>query len=360
MRARGQRGLDVRGDGETLLDGVLGEKTGSEHDVGVRRVGARGDGGNDEVTLLEGVVFAFVGELGSLGGLVTLEAETLEADLVGHAGFEIRHHVSEVDTIVRSLGTGKRALNSAQIEGHNFTRVVGVSLGAVVLHEEVLFAQVLLDQLNVAFVTTSSAKVIHGAVIDGEVSHGCAVLRSHVSNGSSVSEAEILDTRSEEFDELADDTTLTKHLDTGQDQVSSGGGLRKITVEVEADNLGQDHRDGLTKHDSLSLDTANTPAGDTKTIDHGRVGVSADDGVRVEHVLTVEHNAGKVLKVDLMDDTRAGRHDLEVVEGLGAPLEELESLAITLELEALVVFTGVGSAGGIDLDGVIDDEVNGA
>ena len=91
-------------------------------------------------------------------------------------------------------------------------------------------------------------------------------------------------------------------------------------MEVETDDLWQDHRDGLSKHDSLSLDTTDTPAGDTETVDHGRVRVSADDGVWVEKVVTVEDNTSEVLEVDLMDDTRARGHNLEVIEGLGAPL----------------------------------------
>ena len=61
-----------------------------------------------------------------------------------------------------------------------------------------------------------------------------------------------------------------------------------------------------------------------------------------------------------MDDTRAWRHNLKVVEGLGAPLEELEALAVTLELELFVLLGGAGNTSGINLDGVIDDEVDGA
>lgn len=74
-------------------------------------------------------------------------------------------------------------------------------------------------------------------------------------------------------------------------------------MQVETDDLRKHHGDGLSKHDSLSLNTTDTPTSDTKTVDHGCVRVSADDGVRVEHVIAVEHNTCEVLKVDLMDDT---------------------------------------------------------
>ena len=61
-----------------------------------------------------------------------------------------------------------------------------------------------------------------------------------------------------------------------------------------------------------------------------------------------------------MDNTRARRHDLEVIEGLGTPLEELEALAVSLELELLVSGASVTDTGGIDTDRVINDEIDGA
>lgn len=59
-----------------------------------------------------------------------------------------------------------------------------------------------------------------------------------------------------------------------------------------------------------------------------------------------------------MDNTGAGRYNLEVVESLGAPLEELESLAVTLELELFIFFGGTGNTSGIDLHRVINDQVD--
>jgi hypothetical protein len=90
------------------------------------------------------------------------------------------------------------------------------------------------------------------------------------------------------------------------------------------------------------------------------VRVSSDDGVRIEHVVLVKADTSEVLKVDLMDNTRARGYNLEVVEGFGAPLEELEALTVASELEFLVEVLGVECASSVDLDRVINDEVNGA
>ena len=74
------------------------------------------------------------------------------------------------------------------------------------------------------------------------------------------------------------------------------------------------------------------------------MGISPDDGVRIEHVATVEDDRGQVLEIDLMDNTGTWWHDPEVVEGLGAPLKELEALSISGELKKLVLFLGVGGS----------------
>ena len=74
----------------------------------------------------------------------------------------------------------------------------------------------------------------------------------------------------------------------------------------------------------------------------------------------VEDNAGEVFKVDLMDNTGAWGNNLEVVEGFGAPLEELEAFSVSREFKLFVEVLGIVGAGGINLDRVIDDEVNGA
>ena len=259
-----------------------------------------------------------------------------------------------------ALGSREGALHGAEVELHDLSRVGGISLGAVILDKKILLTQILLDQLNVALIAAGGAKILHGATIDGEVAHGGAILGSHVCDSCSVSQGKRLDARAEELDKLADDTAFTQHLDASEHKIGGSGSLRQLAVQVEADDLRQHHRDGLTEHDGLSLDTADTPAGDTKTVDHSRVGVGADNGVRVEHVLLVEDNTSEVLEVDLMDNTGARRNNLEVVESLGAPLQELESLAITREFEALVAVTGITNTSCIDLDGVINDEIDGA
>ncbi len=80
---------------------------------------------------------------------------------------------------------------------------------------------------------------------------------------------------------------------------------------------------------------------------HG-VRVSAHDGVGVQKAVTLEDHAGQVLEVYLMDNTRAGRHDAEVVEGVRTPLQELESLSVSVELELLILLAGILGTSKVD------------
>ena len=57
----------------------------------------------------------------------------------------------------------------------------------------------------------------------------------------------------------------------------------------------------------------------------------------VDAVVAREHALGEVFEVHLVDDADAGRHDLEGVERLLAPLEELVALAVALEFEVEVL-----------------------
>ena len=61
-----------------------------------------------------------------------------------------------------------------------------------------------------------------------------------------------------------------------------------------------------------------------------------------------------------MNNTRAGRHNLKIVEGLGAPLEELESLSVAREFGTLVKFESASDSGLVNLNGVVNDEIDGA
>jgi hypothetical protein len=67
--------------------------------------------------------------------------------------------------------------------------------------------------------------------------------------------------------------------------------------------LRKNHGNGLSEHDGFSLNTSYTPSSNTKSIDHGCMGVSSNNGVRVKKSTSVEDNGGEVFKINLMNNT---------------------------------------------------------
>src|SRR5262245_43102374 len=100
---------------------------------------------------------------------------------------------------------------------------------------------------------------------------------------------------------------------------------------MHADNIRRQKIYRLAEHAGFGLDTAHAPADDADAVDHRgvRVGTNKRVGVingRLSIVTSRENALRKILEVHLMHDADAGRDNLEGVEGLHAPFEELVAL----------------------------------
>jgi hypothetical protein len=73
-------------------------------------------------------------------------------------------------------------------------------------------------------------------------------------------------------------------------------------------------------------------------------------------LLGAEHDAREVLQVDLVNDARAGRYDLEIVECLLAPLQERVAFLVAVEFDLRVEIERIRGAVVVDLDRVVDDQ----
>ncbi len=98
------------------------------------------------------------------------------------------------------------------------------------------------------------------------------------------------------------------------------------------------------------------PTENTETVDHRRARVPTDQRIRIEHLQLVivlcgiaivlltglgqhlKDDTCQVLQIDLVNDTWARWHDLKVLEGFAASLEELETFIVSLEF-TLLTFT---------------------
>ncbi len=161
------------------------------------------------------------------------------------------------------------------------------------------------------------------------------------------------------LDELSDHARRSQQLRDRQDEVGRGRALRHRAGELEADYLGDEHRDRLAEHRRLRLDSADTPAEDAEPVDHRRVRIRAHERVRERLAVSRFDDARKELEVDLVDDARVRRDDLEVVERSLSPAQEGVTLAVPFELQLGVTEHRTCRCVFVHLHRVIDDELGG-
>ena len=167
-----------------------------------------------------------------------------------------------------------------------------------------------------------------------------------------------------ELHELPDDSVLAQDLGHRQHQVRGCGSRRQLAVQAESDHHRQRLVQRLAEQRRLGLDTSDSPAHHTESVDHGRMRVGPHQGVGERNQLArlVRSGAdhiGQELQVDLVHDARAGRHDPEIPECLLRPAKERVALTVALVLALHVdQERGLGPVL-IDLDGVVDHQIGG-
>ena len=215
-----------------------------------------------------------------------------------------------------TLGTGDGGDDGREVEG----KVIGV-VDIAFLRDTPHFLglEVVLDSAAEFLGTAGAAEVVDGLVIDGEEAHGGAVFGGHVGDGGAVWEAEGLGSGAVELDEFPDDAVGAEDFGDAEGEVGGGDAFGEVAVEADADDFGNEEGDGLAEHSCFSFDAADAPTDDAEAVDHGGVGVGADEGVGVEDVVFIENSFGEILEVDLVDDADSWRDDAEGFEGLLAP-----------------------------------------
>ena len=333
---------------QTAFNGLFGEQTSTEHQRGVGGVGATGDGRDHDGTAgeLESISVIFDGHFLGRGTF----------DDFGEGGFG----VLQGDAILGALGTGDGGLDGSKIE---FEFVAELWVGSGVVAEESLLLALGFDKRNLFVSARGETKIGEGFVVDGEEAHGGAVFGSHVGDGGAVWDAQAGEPGAVELDKFADDTFLAEHFGDGEDEVGSCGAFRKASVKFETDDLGNQHGKWLAEHGGFRFNSTDAPAEYAESIDHGGVGVGANEGIGVGfELVAVGHganHAGKILDVDLMADAGVWRNDFEIAEGVLSPAEELVALDVALKFELGVEAEGIEFTEAVDLDGVVDDEFGG-
>ena len=212
--------------------------------------------------------------------------------------------------------------------------------------EKFLRLEIALERLDLLLRAAGRPEVIDRFGIDREVAHRRAILGGHVRDGRAVGQRQRRRAGAVELDELADDLLLAEHLGDVEREVGRGDAFAQRAGHVDADDFRREEIDRLAEHARLGLDAAHAPADDAEAVDHGGVGIGADERVGIINRLAVdlggEDALGEVFEIDLVDDADAGRHDLEGLERLLAPLEKFVALAVAVELEFEIADHRVG------------------
>ena len=169
------------------------------------------------------------------------------------------------------FGPGDAGHDRRQVE---LDRLGVLRLTAGVVPEPLLLG-IGLDERDLLGRPPGQREVVEGDLVDREDRAGRAELRAHVADRGPVGQRHRAHTFAVELDELADHAELAEHLGDGEHDVGSRCASRDLAAQLEADDLGDEHRDRLPEHRRLGLDAADAPAQDTEAVDHRGVRVGA-------------------------------------------------------------------------------------
>ena len=351
-----ERRLHGRVHLQTFFHGLLREQTGGDHHARIAGVRAARDGGDQHRAGADGG-FLLRGHL-DLHGFREVFARLAEA-VLGHGTLERAEEfaakVRQLDAVLRTLRASDAGLHRVQIELDDL-RVI--HLASLRNAPEILRLVVVLIHQAMRFAAAGGAQVVGAFLVDGEEAHRRAVFWSHVRDGRAVHERERGSAGSEELNELADDLRLAEQLRDGERDIGGGDAFTDRAGEMNAHNIRREEVNRLPEHARLRLDAAHAPADDAETIDHRGVRIRAHECVGIINVAGGEHALGEIFEVHLMHDADAGRDDLERVERLHAPLEELIALTVALKFDLQILGERIRRTGRIHLHRVIHHEVH--
>ena len=332
----------------------LREQPGREQNAGVGGVGARGDGGNQHIAVADIDLRVVGGAAGFQVVCFFAEAALIDRarEKIGESAFERRQR----DAILRAFGAGDRGLDAVEIE---FDDARIIALPDARDSEKLLRAQIIGEGLNGFFVAAGGAQIIERFVVDGEnpivAPYSGAILAMVARSGTS-SAAAPSPKNSTNWPTTLAFRKISVTVRTRSVAVTPGRNLPSIRMPTTS---GVRIKTGWP---SIAA-SASMPPTPQPTTPAPLIIVVCESAPTSESGYKTpsreENAAGEVFEIDLVDDADSGRDDAQAAESARAPFEELIALAVALEFDFHIEFGGVGAAGEIDLNGMVDDEVDG-
>ena len=231
------------------------------------------------------------------------------AHVLGDFGDEGGGGIVQRHAVLRALRAGEARHHRREVQ---LEHVGEDRLWRRLVEEHLLRAQIGFHQLDAGGIAAGEAQIVQRLGVHREEAAGGAVFGRHVGDGRAVGDAEGREGRPEELDELADDALLAEHLGDGEHQVGGRRAFRHAAGEAEADDVGDEHGDGLAEHGGFRLDAADTPAEHAGAVHHGGVAVGSVERVRVRERLAARFagpdHLAEIFQVHLVADAGAWRH----------------------------------------------------
>ena len=204
-------------DLEPLLDRLLGEEAGAEHDARVRGVGAAGDRGDHDIAVVQFVIRA-----------LDLDRARLLDCRRRAAAIRCRTPPATPDSATRSCGRRGPASDGSTVAEIEFEHVGEDRVGRVGVAPQPLRLGIGLDQLDPRRVARGDRQIADRLGVDREEAAGRAVFRGHVADRRAVGERQLGDAGAAIFDKAADDAAPPQHLRHGQHEIGRGRALGAI------------------------------------------------------------------------------------------------------------------------------------
>ena len=140
-----------------------------------------------------------------------------------------------------------------------------------------------------------------------------------------------------EFQIGAHHLLLAQELGQGQHDVGGGDARLRTPGQFDANDVGQAHPRRAPQHHVLRFQATDADRDHAQRIDVRGVAVRAHAGIREGHAATHLDHRRHLLQVDLVHDAVARRDDVDVLERMPRPLDEVEAILVASILDGAVL-----------------------
>ena len=312
---------------------IARDQAGSDHVARIVRVGAAGDGGDDD------------GAVRHLARLV-----------FHHAGDTPRSQFRRRHAVMRIRRPRDIAHDGRQVKRqHALVLRVDQAVGP-----QARFFGIQFDQFHQLIVAACQFQVLDGLRVDVEHGGRGAKFRRHIGNRGTVAQGQVRCSLAVEFQVGRDDLLLAQKFRQRQHRIRGRDARLRFARQLDADDVGQTHPRGAAQHHAFRFQAAHADGDHAQRVDHRRMRIRADQGVGIGHAILHLDHGRHALEVNLVQDAIPRRDHVDVFKGFLGPVDEVETVFIATVFDGAVLGEGIGvKAAAFDGQRMVDHQLRG-